>query len=84
MDLYDMGTVWTGLVWLKIGKEAYFCECRNEGSGSVKCWELLDQLRACYILKGDCTPRSCLFRIRSRYLEVNETGLPEIRDYVEG
>jgi hypothetical protein len=32
---------------------ADFCEHGNEPSGSIKCWEFLDQLRHCYLLKKD-------------------------------
>ena len=30
--------IWTGLGWPRIET----CECGNELSGSVKCWEFLD------------------------------------------
>jgi hypothetical protein len=29
--------VWTGLIWLRIGRVAGTCECGNEPSGSIKC-----------------------------------------------
>jgi hypothetical protein len=32
--------VWTGLVWLRIGTNGELsCECGNEPSVSIKCWE---------------------------------------------
>jgi hypothetical protein len=37
--------VWPGSIWLRIGQEADICECGNEPSGSIKCGELLDQLK---------------------------------------
>jgi hypothetical protein len=33
---------WTGLMWLRIGHVVGTCECSNEPSGSIKCWEFLD------------------------------------------
>jgi hypothetical protein len=33
---------WTGLIWLKQGQVAESCECGNEPSGTIKCWECLD------------------------------------------
>ena len=33
-----------GLRWLRIGGLAGTCECGNEPSGSIKCWEFLDWL----------------------------------------
>jgi hypothetical protein len=41
---WDVG-VWTGLIWLRIGTAGGTCECGNENSGSIKCWEFLDWLR---------------------------------------
>ena len=35
--------IWTGLGWPKIVADA--CECGNEPSGSVKCWEFLNWLQ---------------------------------------
>jgi hypothetical protein len=34
----------TGLIWLRIRTVKNFLEHGNELSGSVKCWESLDQL----------------------------------------
>jgi len=34
------------------------CECGEEPSDSIKCGELLDQLRNCQLLKKDSAPRS--------------------------
>jgi len=39
---WDVG-IWTGLGWPKIVADA--CECGNEPSGSVKCWEFLNWLQ---------------------------------------
>jgi hypothetical protein len=36
---WDVG-VWSGLGWHRIGTGA--CECGNEPSGSIKCWEFFD------------------------------------------
>jgi hypothetical protein len=36
------GEVWTGFIWLRIGKVAGSYECGNEPSGSIKCGELFD------------------------------------------
>jgi len=33
---------WTGLISLGIGQVAATCECGNEPSGSIKCWESCD------------------------------------------
>jgi hypothetical protein len=32
------------------------CECGNEHAGSIKCGELLEQLRTCYLLRKDSAP----------------------------
>jgi hypothetical protein len=46
MDLQEVGWgEWTGLIWLKIGRVVWACECGNETSGSIKCGEVLDWLR---------------------------------------
>jgi len=29
------------------------CECGNEPSGSIRCWEFLDLLKTCWLLKKD-------------------------------
>ena len=38
---WDVG-LWTGSSWLRIGTGGGTCECGNEPSGSIKCWEFLD------------------------------------------
>jgi len=42
MDLQEVGCIWIGLGWPRIGQVADSCECGNEPSGSVKCGEFLD------------------------------------------
>jgi len=32
---------WTGLIWLRLGKEVGTCKWRNEPSGSIKCGDFL-------------------------------------------
>jgi hypothetical protein len=32
------------------------CDCSNEFSGSIKCEEILDQLKTSYFLKKDSVP----------------------------
>jgi hypothetical protein len=49
---YDR-SVWTGLIWLRIGIGC--CECGNEPLGSVKCGEFVDKLRTCQLLHGVST-----------------------------
>jgi hypothetical protein len=39
--MWDVGT-WARSIWLSIGRVAGTCECVNERSGSIKCWEFLD------------------------------------------
>jgi len=34
--------VWTGSSWLGTGQVAGTCECGNEPSNSIKCWEFLE------------------------------------------
>jgi hypothetical protein len=36
--------LWTGLVWLRIGKVESSCELGNDPSGSIKCWESTEWL----------------------------------------
>jgi len=36
---WDVGT-WTVLIWFRVGTGS--CECGNEPSGFIKCWEFLD------------------------------------------
>jgi hypothetical protein len=39
------GVMWTGLVWLRIGTSGESsCECGNEPSGSIECWEIIEWL----------------------------------------
>jgi hypothetical protein len=33
------GVVWTGVVWLRGGTGASYCECGNVPLGFMKCWE---------------------------------------------
>jgi hypothetical protein len=43
MDLNRNGVVWTGFIWLRIGKPVEgSCDQGNEPSGSIKCWEVLE------------------------------------------
>jgi hypothetical protein len=44
------GVVWTGLIWLE-----GTCEHGNESSGSIKCWEILEQLHNWWPLKKGST-----------------------------
>jgi hypothetical protein len=34
--------MWTGLVWLRIGKVESSCEFGTEPSSSIKCWETIE------------------------------------------
>jgi hypothetical protein len=43
------GGVWTGSGWLRIGT-GDTCECGDEPSSSIKCWEFLDKLKISYLL----------------------------------
>jgi hypothetical protein len=55
MDLgYD--GMWIGLVWLRIGTVEGSCQHRNEPSGSIKCWEFLEQLHIWRLLKKNSVP----------------------------
>jgi hypothetical protein len=51
--------VWTRLIYLRIricGR--LFCVHFNEPSGSIKCWEVLDELNKWWLLKLDSAPWS--------------------------
>ena len=56
-DLREVGWgTWTGSIWLETGTGgglAGSCECGNEPSGFIKCWEFLD-----YLLRMDSAPGS--------------------------
>jgi len=43
--------VWTRSNWFRIGTGGGHCECGNGPSGSIKCGEFLDWLRAGWLLK---------------------------------
>ena len=49
-----------GLDWAGPGQRqmANACKCGNEPSGSVKCWEFIDQLQTGWLLKKDSAPWS--------------------------
>jgi hypothetical protein len=49
----DLVEDWTGLVWLRIGTsgEVLSCECSNEPSGSMKCWETIESLHNLWLVK---------------------------------
>jgi hypothetical protein len=36
------GVMWTGLVWLRIGRGGELCDFDLEPSGSMKCWETIE------------------------------------------
>jgi hypothetical protein len=38
---------WTGSIRLRKGQAVECCKCGSESSGSIKCGEFLDWLRAC-------------------------------------
>jgi hypothetical protein len=44
--------LWSGLVWLRIGKVDSSCELGNDTSGSIKCWELPSGCTACGLSYG--------------------------------
>ena len=50
---WDVG-VWIGSSWLSIGQVVDTCECGNEPSGYIKCWEFLDWFKSGWLLKKDC------------------------------
>jgi hypothetical protein len=39
MDLEDIG--WGGVGWIDLAEVESSCECGNEPSGYIKCWEFL-------------------------------------------
>jgi hypothetical protein len=44
---------WAGSIWLRIGASRGFCEHGNEPSGSVNCWEVLEELHYWrFLMKG--------------------------------
>jgi hypothetical protein len=47
--------VWSGFIWFRIGTNGSLCEHGNEHSGSIKCWEMLEWLSNCWLLKKDST-----------------------------
>jgi len=47
MDLQKVGwRAWTGLIWLRIGTDGGSYKSGNKPSGSIKCGEIRDMLRA--------------------------------------
>jgi hypothetical protein len=48
--------VWIGLIWLRIGASGGSCENGIKPSGSIKCWEVLEQLRVWRLLKKGSAP----------------------------
>jgi len=36
------GSVWTGLIWLRIWQVVSFCDNINESSGSIKWWRFIE------------------------------------------
>ena len=59
MDLQEVKLrVRSGLMWLRIGRQAGTCKCGNEPSGSIKCGECLEYLRTGQLLKKDSAPWS--------------------------
>jgi hypothetical protein len=52
--------VWTGFVWLRIGRVEGSCEHAYEPSCPVKHWEFLDWVSNRDILNGNSVPRSWL------------------------
>jgi hypothetical protein len=56
LEIYD-GAVWTGLIWVRKETNKH----GNEGSGSIKCWEILEELRDCWLLKKDSS--ACCYLI---------------------
>ena len=57
MDVKEMGG-WCGLDGSGTGQGQVVgcCEHVHEPSGFTKCWEFLDQLRNCWLLKKDSAP----------------------------
>jgi hypothetical protein len=57
MDLREIG--WVGIYWIAVAQDREgCCEHGNEPSGSIKCWEILEQLRNWRLLKKDSAPWS--------------------------
>jgi hypothetical protein len=50
--------VWTGLIWLRIVPVEGARKHGNEPSGSVKSWEIFEQLNDLQLLKKDSAPWS--------------------------
>jgi hypothetical protein len=55
------------------------CEHGNESSGTVKCWEILEELSNCWLLNKDSGPRSSLAILKCAILyscmfEFNKTA----------
>jgi hypothetical protein len=48
--------VWIGLMWRRIGTSGGFCEQDIEPSGSIKCWEVLEELHNWRLLKKGSAP----------------------------
>jgi hypothetical protein len=46
--------VWTGLIWISIGKVASACEYCDEPLGSLKCVEFLEYVRNCQRFECVC------------------------------
>jgi hypothetical protein len=43
MDIQEMDReTWERMIWLRTGQVASACECGNELSVYIKCWEFLD------------------------------------------
>jgi hypothetical protein len=58
MDLREIG--WRGMDWIDLAQAVEgCCEHGNEPSGSVKCWEILEQMNNCQLL-NDSAPSSQL------------------------
>jgi len=45
-----------GIMWLKVGPAARFCEKGNEPSGSTKCMEFLEWVRTCELIRKGSAP----------------------------
>jgi hypothetical protein len=50
-----MGVVWTGLIWLRIWTSGGLLH-GNGPSGSIKCWEVLEQLHTWWFLNKGLVP----------------------------
>jgi hypothetical protein len=53
--------VWTGFVRLQKRNSVGFLRHDDGSSGFIKYVEIVDELRDCWLLKEDCTPRRQLF-----------------------